>query len=321
MTLRLIKIKLDIFKIISRDGAIIFLEEDELMPKSLSVIVPIYNEEECITRIVPEMLNFCRERHWKLIFVNDGSTDKTKALLQSYADDDTVLIIHHKLNRGYGAAVKSGIFAADTDYCITIDADGQHVLEDVEKLFNRILETDADMIVGSRKGLKSANLSRRIGKGLIRLFARMLMPLPIYDINSGMRIFDTKLGQKVAHLCPDGMSFCDTFTLVFVNFRYLVLEEPISIRERHAGVSKARLHTALETVMELLNFVVLFNPLRVFLPLSIFFFIPGLFWGIHMFLLGRGISGGASILMIMGVLLFVLGFISEQITLIRRHIR
>jgi glycosyltransferase involved in cell wall biosynthesis len=291
------------------------------MPKSLSVIVPIYNEEASIPIIIPLMISYCRDKKWKLILVNDGSKDKTTELLKAFATEDLVTIIHHKVNRGYGAALKTGIYASSTDYTITIDADGQHVLEDITKLYEKMLETDADMIVGSRKGLKSANLSRRFGKGIIRLFARMLMPLPIYDINSGMRMFDTKLGQKVAHLCPDGMAFSNTFNLVFINFKYLVLEEPINIRDRHAGESKVRLNTAFETVMEILNFVVLFNPLRIFLPLALFFFIPGLLWGIHMFLMGKGISGGASVLMIMGVLLFLLGFISEQITQIRRNIK
>jgi glycosyltransferase involved in cell wall biosynthesis len=291
------------------------------MSKSLSVIVPIYNEEENIPLIIPPILSYCHEKGWKLILVNDGSKDNSKERLQSFVSDESVLLINHKVNRGYGAAVKSGIYAAKTDYCITIDADGQHILDDIDKLFIRIQETDADMIVGSRRGLKSATASRRLAKGMIRLFARILMPLPVYDINSGMRIFDTKLGQKVAHLSPDGMSFCDTFTLIFISFKHLVLEETISIRDRLAGRSKARLNTAFETVMEILNFMVLFNPLRIFLPLALGFFIPGLIWGVHMFLLGKGISGGASVLMIMGVLLFLLGFISEQITLIRRNIK
>ncbi|HPT71951.1 MAG TPA: glycosyltransferase family 2 protein [Candidatus Cloacimonadota bacterium] len=288
------------------------------MLKSLSVIVPIYNEEINIPVILPPIIAFCKDKGWKLILVNDGSEDKSKEILQSYDNEDFVLIINHKVNRGYGGAIKSGIFAAETDYCVTIDADGQHVLEDIEKLYFRIHETNADMILGSRRGLKSANILRRIGKGLIRLFARMMMPLKVYDLNSGMRIFDTKLGKKVAHLSPDGMSFSDTFTLIFVSFKYLVLEEKISIRDRLAGESKVKLNTAFETVLEILNIMVLFNPLRIFLPLSILFFIFGFIWSIHILLKGEGISIGASFLMIMGVLFFSLGFISEQITQIRK---
>ncbi len=291
------------------------------MLKSLSVIVPVFNEEISISLFIPAIISFCQENDWKLIIVNDGSTDRTKEIIQQYISENSGTIIHHKVNRGYGAAVKSGIYAANTDYCITIDADGQHFLEDIGRLYKRIQETDADMIVGSRKGLKSASIFRRIAKGLIRQFARMIMPVPIYDINSGMRIFNTGIAQKIVHLCPDGMSFCDTVTLLFINFKHLVLEEPISIRDRIGGKSKARMQTALETIVEILNFVVLFNPMRIFLPLAFCFFIPGLIWGIHMFVLDKGISGGSSILMIMGVLLFLLGFISEQITLIRKHIQ
>jgi glycosyltransferase involved in cell wall biosynthesis len=289
------------------------------MNKSVSVIVPTYNEAGSIPTFFPELYKFCREQGWYLIIVDDCSTDGTSELLKVYNDKPEVRVLRHKVNRGYGAAVKSGIKAAATDYCITIDADGQHYIEDMDKVYKRMVSTDADMVVGSRKGLKSENRFRGAAKGIIRTFARLMMPLHIYDINSGMRMFSTAIGKEVLHLCPDGMSFCDTFTMTFINYRHLVLEEQISIRERTTGESKARIRTALETVIEIINLIVLFNPLRIFLPVSALLFGLGLGWGIYMFTLDKGITSGASFLMVTGILLFLLGLVSEQISQMRKN--
>jgi glycosyltransferase involved in cell wall biosynthesis len=291
------------------------------MSKSVSVIVPTFNEEGSIPEFFPELVKYCAEREWYLIIVNDCSTDKTRELVQGFQNSRFVKVIQHKVNRGYGAAVKSGIKAAETDYCITIDADGQHFIEDMGTIYKTMQENDADMVVGSRKGLKSENQVRGIAKSLIRGFARLMIDLHIYDINSGMRMFNTEIAKEVLHLCPDGMSFCDTFTMTFINFRHLVMEERISIKERTTGVSKARFRTAVETVMEILNLVVLFNPLRIFVPIAGVFFFLGILWSIHMVSLGKGITGGASFLMVSGILLFLLGLVSEQISQIRKHRR
>jgi glycosyltransferase involved in cell wall biosynthesis len=291
------------------------------MSKSVSVIVPTYNEEGSIPEFFPGLVKYCAEREWRLIIVNDCSTDKTRELLLGYQDSPHVNIIHHKVNRGYGAAVKSGIKASDTDYCITIDADGQHYIEDMEKIYKTMQDKDADMVVGSRKNLKSSNLARGLAKGVIRTFAKIMLPVHVYDINSGMRMFSTVIAKEILHLCPDGMSFCDTITMMFISFSHLVLEEPINIRERSSGVSKASIRTAFETVVEIINLIVLFNPLRIFLPIAAVFFTVGVIWSIYMFILNKGITGGASFLMVTGILLFLLGLISEQISQIRKHRR
>ena len=116
----------------------------------LSIVIPAYNEAENLKIILPELIEFVRKHNWQLIITNDGSKDKTKEILESFKQSDVLKIVHHKLNKGYGAAIKSGIEACDTEYLITIDADGQHQADDVENLFRCIKESDADMIVGSR---------------------------------------------------------------------------------------------------------------------------------------------------------------------------
>jgi len=285
----------------------------------LTVIIPSYNEAENLRIVFPPLMDHCRENNWRIILVDDGSTDKTLDLLKQYEGDPLLTVIRHKLNKGYGAAIKSGIRACQTEYLITYDADGQHLIEDIDKLRCALLENDADMVVGSRKGLKSSTHFRDLGKAIIRLIARIMMTVPVHDINSGMKIYRTDIAQKYLFLTPDTMSFSDVMTLVFINNRHLVLEEPIRIRERSTGRSTIGIQTAFQTVMEILHIVILFNPMKIFLPLSILCFLLTCLWGIPLLIQGRGLSIGTLLGLIMVLLLFLLGLIAEQLSLIRRN--
>ncbi len=285
----------------------------------LTVIIPAFNEAENLGVFLPPLVDHCRENNWRIILVNDGSRDQTKEFLKNFEKEPLLTVIHHKLNKGYGAAIKSGIRACKTEYLITYDADGQHYLEDIDRLRLCLLKNDADMVVGSRKGLKSSSHFRGFGKSIIRLIARIMMTVPVHDINSGMKIYRTDLAKKYLYLTTDTMSFSDVITLVFINNRHLVLEEPISIKERTNGESTIGFQTAFQTVMEILHIVILFNPMKIFLPLSLVcLFITG-GWAIPLLFEGRGLSIGSLLGLIMGILLFLLGLIAEQLSLIRRN--
>lgn len=284
---------------------------------ALTVIIPIYNEEAVIPTVLPVMISFCESQGYNMVLVNDGSKDDSLRLIKGLAEGhDSIRIVSHKLNRGYGGALKSGILASTTEYSIFVDSDGQHKMEDVLNLLRLIIEKDADMIVGSRQGQRG-HWFRELGKTLIRSIARMLMTIPIYDINSGMKIFRTDLAKGYMHLYPNTMAFSDIICLVFLHKRYLVLEEPITIEERKGGTSTIGIHTAINTVHEILNIVTLFNPMKIFFPLSIVSEVLGLAWGAFIAIQGKGLSVGSSFLIISGVILFCIGLIAEQISQIR----
>ena len=99
----------------------------------ISLIIPAYNEEQSLQEYMPQLLKECINNNWKLIVVNDGSKDNTLSVLKQHCTLGVLSIIQHKLSRGYGGALKSGIMAVDTEFVITIDADGQHRIEDVHK--------------------------------------------------------------------------------------------------------------------------------------------------------------------------------------------
>jgi hypothetical protein len=118
-------------------------------------------------------------------------------------------------------------------------------------------------------------------------------------------------------VCPDTMDFSDVITLVFLSERNLVLEYPIHVKPRKVGASTITTFTAFETVIQVLNIVLMFNPLRVFLPLSGLCILAGLAWGIPIVLLGRGVSVGAMLAIVTGLLFFVLGLLASQLSAIR----
>ena len=287
--------------------------------RKLSVIIPSYNEAENLKVVLPPLIEFCALNNWEIIIVNDGSKDNSKEILEGFTHEDNFTVIHHKLNKGYGGAIKSGIRTCQTEYLITIDADGQHRLEDIENLYHCITSKDADMIVGSRKGIKSASFLRGVGKSIIRLLAKILMTVPIHDINSGMKIYRTDLAMKYINLTPNTMSFSDIITLCFINNRHLVLEEPIQINNRLKGESTISMETAFQTVMEIINIVVLFNPMKIFLPISLLTLLITLGWGLPLIWEERGVSVGTLLGFISAILFFFLGLIAEQLSLIRRN--
>jgi glycosyltransferase involved in cell wall biosynthesis len=260
--------------------------------------MPAYNEGENLTALLPDALAFCRARGWRLLLVDDGSKDDTRVLCEALSGEPGFHFFRHKLNRGYGAALKTAARHCDTEYCATMDADGQHRLEDIERLFSLLRERDADLVVGSRKGLPPASRLRGIGKFLIRAVARMMMKVPVHDLNSGMKVYRTALLQQYLHLAPNTMSFSDIITLVFISNRHLVLEHP----------------------MEILNIVILFNPARIFLPLALMCTAIGLCVGLPILFAGRGVTTGSLLGIFAGIVFFLLGLIAEQLSSIRKHL-
>lgn len=286
---------------------------------TLSIVIPVYNEEKALPLVLPELIAFVNKNDYRLVLTNDGSRDNSLQILRdAVTNEPRCKVVNHKVNRGYGGAIKSGILEAETDFVITIDADGQHYLEDVTRLFTFLKERDADMVVGSRKGEAEASAIRGIGKSIIRSVAKILMPINIYDINSGMKIYNTAMARKYIRLCPNSMAYSDVIALVFISQRHLVLEESIRIKVRAAGESTIGARTAFETIMEILNVVILFNPMRVFLPVSLFFGLLGVLWEAQFLLTGRGVSIGANLLIIVGIIFFTLGLITEQLSQIRK---
>lgn len=283
----------------------------------LSIVVPVYNEFEGLQTFILELIPYSQSNGYTVIFVDDGSSDKSFELLKPLAALENVRLIRHKVNQGYGGALKSGLRYAQTPYVLTMDSDGQHRTEDILAMITAAKERDADLVIGNRNWGKQAFSVRSLGKTIIRSIASILMPINIHDLNSGFKLYRTEIAKNYLPFCPNSMSFSDILTLLFINQRCLVLEVPITTRERQSGKSTISVDTAFETLINVINISVMFNPYKLFIPLALITLLLGLGWGIPFALQGKGVSVGSLLLLITSGLFFAIALIAGQLSAIR----
>ena len=277
---------------------------------SVTVIIPAYNEAAAIGQVVAALRQVAPPYVAEIMVVDDGSTDETGRLAQIAGAS----LIRHRHNRGYGAALKSGIRAATTEFVLTYDADGQHQPEQLAALW--AARTGADMVVGARQTVLHSPLWRMPGKWLLNLLANYLMRRRIPDLNSGLRLMRREVIGRYLHLCPDGFSFSTTSTLALLSRGYDVVYTPIRVAPR-TGRSHVSIQAGLDTIVLILRIAALFEPLRIFVPASLLSLLAGILWGIPYALAGRGVSVGAMLAIVTGILMFGLGILSDQISQLR----
>lgn len=275
---------------------------------SVTIVIPAYNEAEGLGRVLADLLPAGLAR--EVIVVDDGSTDATAAIAEAAG----ARVLRHAANRGYGSALKTGIRAASTDLVLTMDADGQHRLDHARALCQAA--GSLDMAVGQRTRLLHSPLWRMPGKWLLGFLAGRLVRRRIPDLNSGLRLFRRDVVGRYLHLCPEGFSFSTTITLCLLARGYAVAWVPIEVEPR-VGRSTVTVRAGLETLVLLLRVACLFNPLRVFIPISLICGLAGVAWGIPYLWWGRGVSVGMLLALVTALLLFVLGLLCDQISSLR----
>ena len=238
--------------------------------KTISAIIPAYNEESGITEVVSELIAILNKLDitFEIIVVNDGSTDRTGEILK----DLDVVLLDHPVNRGYGASLKDGIKQAQYDDILILDADGTYPQDCIPALLTDA--ADYDMVVGSRTGGSVAiPPHRRFPKWLLRKMADYLVGMKISDLNSGLRIFKKRLALKFFNILPNGFSFTTTITVALLSNNYRVKYIPINYNKR-TGKSKFR---PIQDTFNLLNLILrtslYFNPLKIFVPFSLILFL------------------------------------------------
>ncbi|MDI3483571.1 MAG: hypothetical protein PWQ74_158 [Methanobacteriaceae archaeon] len=164
-------------------------------PKDITVIVPAYNEENTILQVLGEL----KDRGYSVIVVDDGSTDSTPELLQKFKDDDRIRVYRHIINRGLGAALKTGMEAAlprRPSYIVTFDADGQHDPDDIENVCKPLTEDKADVVIGQRN-FNEMPLSRNIGNLIMNLITLIFYGVWFPDSQSGLRAFTYNAATRI----------------------------------------------------------------------------------------------------------------------------
>lgn len=278
---------------------------------SVCVVIPAQNEENTIREVVSNLRRDCPAIQ-RVIVVDDGSTDRTA----SAAESSGASVIRHLVTRGYGAAVKSGILACKEDFVLTLDGDGQHRTSDV----NRIMANAGkyDLVSGHRARWLHSSFWRLPGKWLLRRISIYITKQPIPDLNCGLRLYRRETILKYLSLCSDGYSFTATSLMILMHWRHSITFVPIEIERVHER-GRVTFGTGFNALMLLFRIAALLDPLRIFLPMSAVVTLCGIAWGAPYAVAGHGVSVGALLLLLTGLLLFAVGLLSDQISQLRKE--
>ncbi len=265
---------------------------------SVSIVIPVYNELGALEQTVQEVSRYMDESGltYEVILVDDGSTDGTGELMARISMPN-VKTIKHEVNQGYGAALKTGLKNAQYDLMAITDADGTYPNERLPELVQAL--GDDDMLVGARTGQNvQIPAIRKPAKRALNELANYLSDTQIPDLNSGLRVMRKATVKKFMHILPDSFSFTTTITLAMLSDGYNVKYVPIDYYHR-AGDSK--IHPIKDTVrftQLVVRTVMYFNPLRVFVPISLALFLASFLVLVYRLFTGEG-------LLVLGIILFV----------------
>lgn len=240
---------------------------DQTSSPELSVVIPCFNEQGSISATIADLhQNLAALGSYELIVVNDGSTDRSPEILAELARESNHLrLVEHESNRGYGAALKTGIRRARAPLIAIMDADGTYPSAQIPELVR--VARQADMAVGSRTGRRpSGSRIRYLPKLFLGWYASWIAEQSIPDFNSGLRVFRKPVAEKLMGILPDGFSFTLTITLAMLTNHYDVRFVPIDYFER-VGKSKIRpIRDTLGFIQLIVRTGTYFAPLRVFSP-------------------------------------------------------
>jgi glycosyltransferase involved in cell wall biosynthesis len=283
--------------------------------KDLTVVIPAYNEEEGLENSLRELRSACPQA--EIIVVDDGSSDRTGAVAAAVAG---VRVLSHTRNRGYGAALKTGIRMATRRYIAWYDADGQHRPADLAAVAMPVLRGEKDVVIGVR-GKESARVrDRAVGKAILKWVVRLVSREDIPDLNSGLRCFRRDVLVRYLHLFPDGFSASTTSTLMMLKRGYRVGYVPIVTGHR-VGTSTVRIFSdGFMTLQLIMRIIVLFEAFKVFSLMGACLFVPGLIYGLAVALIrGEGFPTLAGTAVMAGLFTFFIGIVADQVVELRKE--
>jgi len=277
----------------------------------VTIVIPMYNEEKGIPKVLDNIKDVMSESSWdyEIIAVDDGSSDKTAEIVQQ---QEEIKLIQHNENRGYGAALKTGIRRASGDIIVITDADGTYPNDKIPEMLSYI--GDYDMVVGARIGESvKIPLLRKPAKAILAYLANFLAETKIPDLNSGLRAFKKEVVMKYFPILPPGFSFTTTITLAMLSNGYAVKYIPINYHERE-GKSKIRpIRDTYNFILLIIRTITYFNPLKIFLSLSLFLFLIGFISAIYTIIVFHNVTDTQVLLILTSIELGMIGLLADLI--------
>ena len=287
------------------------------LPFSVTVVIPAFNEAERIGAVIGRVRG--QLPHAEILVVDDCSHDETSAAASAAG----ARVERHPVNRGNGAAVKTGIRRANGDVILLMDADGQMDPAYIPTILGKMTE-GFDMVVGARsRETQGDNVARRLGNHALDSLGSYLVEAPVRDLTSGYRAMRREVIMEFVHLLPNRYSYPTTSTLALTKGGYSVGFVEITGQRRQGGKSGQKLlRNGIRFGLIILRMVSLFAPLRVYFPLALVMqFLALVSFLISYFItdLERGlyVPNSALGLFIGGIIVFMFGLLAEQIAALR----
>jgi polyisoprenyl-phosphate glycosyltransferase len=277
---------------------------------AVSIVIPTYNEEEAIGAVIDDVRNAMNATQYafEILVVDDCSRDGTVKIAQS----KKVRIIQRKRNGGSGASRKTGIRAARGEYIAMLDADGTYTAADIPKMLDMLPEWD--QVNGARTTEEGTMRALRVpAKWFIRHLAIYLSGVHIPDLNTGLKAFKRSVMMKYLWVMPEGFSCVTTMTLAFLCNGYAVTWIPT---EYHKRIGESKFHPIKDTskyFATVVRMVMYFNPLRVFMPLSLTVFLLGALRSAFSYMLVSRLREADIILILGGILIGMMGLLADLI--------
>jgi glycosyltransferase involved in cell wall biosynthesis len=241
--------------------------KSELAGLTLSVIIPALNEEHGIAEILEQVLSVRDSlsqvgvEALEVIVVDDGSVDETARIA---AETPRVRLIRHPVNRGYGAAIKTGFRAATGELLAFLDADSTYPPSCLPELCDAVIREEADIAIGSRRSGADTGmpLIRRIGNLFWSLLLSWIGNEKIQDPASGMRVLRRQCLPQLYPL-PDGLNFTPVMSTRSVHEGLKVLEIPIPYRERTGRSKLSVVRDGIRFLWTIVWTALQYNPARI----------------------------------------------------------
>lgn len=279
------------------------------METRISVIIPARDEAQALPDCLRGVL--AAVPGCELIVVDDGSSDGTAVI----AAELGACVISHPYPKGNGAAVKTGARAATGEILVFMDADGQHRPEDIPRLLAK-LEEGFDMVVGARGMQDHAGAHRGFANAVFNWLATWMVNHHVDDLTSGFRVVRAEHFRRFIYLLPNSFSYPTTCTMSFFRAGFGVAYVPVSMPPR-IGKSHIRpFRDGIRFLLIIIKIGTLYSPMKLFLPVSGAFFATGLGYYAYTFLVHHRLTNMSALLFITSVLVFLIGIVSEQITML-----
>lgn len=277
--------------------------------RHISIVLPAKNEARSLATLLPAVR--ASQPEAEILVIDDGSTDGTGSQPLSAGAKS----IRHPYSIGNGAAIKTGARHAGGEILVFMDADSQHDPADIARLLAK-LDEGYDMVVGARNSSSQASLGRSWANRLYNWLASWMVGQRVADLTSGLRAVRADKFHEFIHLLPNGFSYPTTITMAFFRAGYSVGYLPIVAATR-IGKSHIRpLRDGVRFFLIIFRIGVLYSPLKLFLPISAASFLLGMSYYSYTYITIGRFTNMSALLFSTSILIFLMGLVAEQITML-----